>query len=161
MIALGLLRQFFVRAAALEESGIKASFQRGWELFKGNWKSAVLMWLVMLGIGIGYGIAGMILFFLLVPVYIILLIPALLAAAIPGLIAFGIASLFTHWILAAIIGVLFALPLFFTVIFAPLTLVGGWYRIYESSIWTLTYREVKAIGSLKPEATTESPVVKE
>ena len=72
MVFLSLLRQFFVRAAALEEAGIRESFRRGWAMFKNNWKSAGLMWLVMLGIGIGFGIAGMILFFLLIPAYLIL-----------------------------------------------------------------------------------------
>ncbi len=150
MVFLGLLRQFFVRAAALEETGIGDSFRRGWAMFKGNWKSAALMWLVMLGIGFGYGLASMILFFLLIPVYLILLLPAVLVAAIPGAIAYGIASLFAGNILAAIIGVLFALPLFFTVLFSPLIFVGGLYMVYESTIWTLTYREMKALAGLQP-----------
>ena len=84
MVVLGLLRQFFVRAAALEETRIGESFRRGWVMFIGNWKSAGLMWLVMLGIGIGFGIGGLVLFFLLIPAYIVLVIPAVIAAAIPG-----------------------------------------------------------------------------
>ncbi len=157
MVFLSLLRQFFVRAAALEETGIGESFRRGWAMFKRNWKSAALMWLVMLGIGIGFGIAAMIAFFLLIPVYLILLIPAALVAAIPGLIAFGIASLFTGGILAGIIGIIVGLPFFFLVLFAPLTLISGWYMIFDSSIWTLTYREMKALESLQPAADVEIP----
>jgi len=151
MVCLGLLRQFFVRAAALEEAGIGESFRRGWAMFKNNWKSAVLMWLVMLGIGIGYGIVGMILFFLLIPVYIILLLPAALVAAIPGAIALGIASIFASGPLAWIVAVLVALPFFLLVTLAPLTLVSGWYLIYTSGVWTLTYREIKALEAVKPE----------
>lgn len=157
MVFLSLLRQFFVRKAALEETTVGESFRQGWTMFKRNWKSAALMWLVMLGIGIGVGIAGMIAFFLLIPVYLVLLVPAVLVAAIPGLIAFGIASLFTHWVLAAIIGAIVALPILLTVAFAPLTLFGGWYMVYDSSVWTLTYREMKTLEGLAP-ATAEAEV---
>jgi hypothetical protein len=156
MVFLRLLRQFIGRAAALEGTRVGDSFRRGWAMFKRNWKSAAVMWLIMLGIGIGYGIAGMIAFFLLIPVYVVLLIPALLVAAIPGLIAFGIASLFTGNILAGIIGGLVALPFFFTILFAPLTLLGGWYMLYESNVWTLTYREMKALESLEPGTEAEA-----
>ena len=147
-IFLTLLRNFFVRAAALEGLGVKASLQFGWEMFKRNWKSAGLMLLVMVGIGIAFGITGLIVFFLLIPAYIVLLIPAALAAGVPALIAYGIASIFTSGPLVWVIAVLSAIPLFFTVLFAPLMLFSGWYKIYESNIWTLTYREIKAMESL-------------
>jgi hypothetical protein len=150
MVLLGLLRQFFVRAAALENTKIGESFRRGWAMFKGNWKSAALMWLIMLGIGIGFGIAGLIVFFLLIPVYLILVLPAAIVAVIPGLAVFGITSIFASGPLAWILGILAALPFFLLVIFAPLTLVGGWYKIYESSVWTLTYREMKVLESVTP-----------
>jgi len=146
VVCLGLLRQFFIRAAALENTRIGESFRRGWAMFKANWKSAALMWLVMLGISIGVGIAGIVVFFVLIPVFIVLLLPAALVAAIPGLIAFSITSIFTGGALAWIIAILVAAPFFLMVLFAPLTLVNGWYKIYESSIWTLTYREMKALG---------------
>ena len=150
MVFLSLLRQFFVRAAALEEARIGDSFRRGWAMFKNNWKSAALMWLVMLGIGIGYGIVGIILFFLLIPAYIVLILPAALVAAIPGAIALGITSIFAAGPLAWIVAALVALPFFLTVAFAPLTLISGWYLVYTSSVWTLTYREIKALEAVKP-----------
>jgi hypothetical protein len=151
MVFLSLLRVFFIRVAALEDASIADSFRRGWDLFKHNWKSAVLMWLVMLGIGFGYGIAGMILFFVLIPAYIVLLLPAALVAAIPGAIALGIASIFTSGPFAWIIAALVALPFFVFVILAPLTLIGGWYQIFSTSTWTLTYREMRALDAVKPE----------
>ncbi len=157
MVFLGLLRQFFIRKAALEETTVGDSFRQGWAMFKRNWKSAALMWLVMLGIGIGVGIAGMILVFLLIPVFIILLIPAVIVAAIPGLIAFGISSLFVGGILAWIIGIIVGLPFFLLVLSAPLTLISGWYLVFESNVWTLTYREMKALESLQPAADVEVP----
>jgi hypothetical protein len=150
MVFLRLLRHFFVRAAALEEAGIGESFRRGWAMFKSNWKSAALIWLVMLGIGFGYGIVGIILFFLLIPAYLILALPAALVAAIPAAIAFGITTIFSGGLVAWIVAILVAVPFFLMVTLTPLALVSGWYLIYSSCVWTLTYREIKALEVVKP-----------
>jgi hypothetical protein len=155
MAFLGLLRQFFVRATCLDDLGTRGAFRQGWLTFKQNWKSATLMWLVMLGIGIGVIITEMILAVFLIPVYIVLLVPAAIVAFIPGLIAFGIASLFTGTILAAIIGGIIALPFFVTVLSAPLILYRGGYMIFDSSVWTLTYREMKVLEGLQPTTDVE------
>jgi hypothetical protein len=72
MVLLTLLRQFFFRQAALESTTVGDALRNGWAMFKRNWKSAVLMWLIMLGIRIGVGIAGLIAFFLLIPAYVVL-----------------------------------------------------------------------------------------
>jgi hypothetical protein len=143
-----LVRNFFVRAAALENLGVRASLKYGWGMFKRNLKSAGLMWLVMVGIGIGFGIVGIVIFFLLIPLYLILLIPAGFVASLPALVAYGITSIFAAGPLAWIIALLVAIPFFFTVLFAPLVLVNGWYKIYESNVWTLTYREIKSMENL-------------
>ena len=155
-VFLSLLRNFFARAAALEDLGVRASLKYGWAMFKRNWKSAGLMWLVMVGIGIGFGIVGIIVFFLLIPAYLILLLPAGLVAALPALIAFGITSIFASGPLAWIIALLVAIPFFFTILFAPLFLVNGWYKIYESNVWTLTYREIKALESIPTAESTQT-----
>jgi len=152
MAFLGLLREFFVRKAALENTGIGESFRSGWKMFKKNWKSAGLMWLVIAGLGFGMTIFGVIAFFLLIPAYIVMLIPAVLAGAVPGLIGFGITSLFTSGPLTWIIGAIAAIPLFFLVLFLPLALIGGWYKIFTSSAWTLAFREMKAMEIVAPEA---------
>ncbi len=150
MVLLNLLRQFFVRAAALENTRIGESFRYGWAMFKRNWKSAALVWLVMLGVGIAFGIVMLIIFFLLIPAYLVLILPAAVVGAIPGLVAFGITSIFASGPIAWILGILVAIPFFFLVLFAPLTLISGWYAIYGSSVWTLTYREMKALESVAP-----------
>ena len=148
-VFLTLLRNFFARAAALENLGVKESIKYGWAMFKRNWKNAGRMWLVMVGIGIGFGIAGLIAFFILIPAYLVLLVPAALIAAIPALIALGISNIFASGPLVWVITVLAALPFFFTAIFSPLILFNGWFKIFESNVWTLTYREIKAMENLK------------
>jgi hypothetical protein len=157
-IFLSLVRNFFVRAAALEGTGVRESLRSGWAMFKRNWKSAGLMWLVMIGIGIGFGILSIVAFFLLIPAYLILLLPAGIVAALPGLIAYGITSIFAAGPLAWIIAVLVAIPFFFTVLFAPLLLIEGWFKIFDLNVWTLTYREIKAMENIPPVEVIPTPV---
>ncbi len=152
MVFLSLLRQFFIRKAALEGMGIGESLRSGWAMFKGNWKSAVLMWLAMLAIGFGFGLLSIPIFFLLIPIYIILAIPGAVVGAIPGAIAFGIASLFGGGPAAWIVAALVAAPFLVLVAFAPLVLIGAWFHVYSSNAWTLTYREIKTLKAVKAEA---------
>ncbi|NMB53227.1 MAG: hypothetical protein GYA15_00875 [Leptolinea sp.] len=152
-VVLGLLRNFFIRAAALENMGVWESIRYGWGLFKRNWKSGGLMWLVMIGIGIVFGIAAVVAFFLCIPLYLILLVPAGLVAGLPGLIAYGITSLFAGSPVTWIVALLVAIPFFFMVLFAPLVLLSGWFKIYESNVWTLTYREILALENHTPAVT--------
>ncbi|MDO9130376.1 MAG: hypothetical protein Q7U34_10970, partial [Anaerolineales bacterium] len=88
---------------------------------------------------------------ILIPAFIITGLAGLIVAAIPGLIAFGVASLFTSGPLTWIIGILAALPFFFLVLGSPLLLIGGWMQIFQSSVWTLTYREFKFLGAATPD----------
>ncbi|MDR3575410.1 MAG: hypothetical protein P4L50_16235 [Anaerolineaceae bacterium] len=152
-VLISLLRKFFVRVAALENATLGASFRQGWLMFKRNWKSAGLMWLIMLGVGIAASIAMVIIFFLLIPAYIVLFLPAAVVAAIPGLVVFGITSIFASGPLTWILALVAALPFFFIILFAPLILISGGYIIYENNVWTLTYREIKALENIAPTET--------
>lgn len=150
MVVLGLLSHFFKRMAALENTGVGESFRRGWAMVKRNWRSAALMWLVMLGLTIACALGFIILFFLLIPVFVILALPGLIVAAIPALAAYGISSLFASgpwtWIIAAMVG----LPVLFLILGSPLLLISGWVEIFNSTAWTLTYREMKALEIVAP-----------
>jgi hypothetical protein len=156
LVVVSLVRQFIIRKAAFEDLGVWDSFRQGWAMFKLNWKHAVLMWLIMLGIGIGVGIAIVIAAFILIPAYLILAIPGVIAAAIPGAIGFGITSLFAAEVLPWIIAAIVALPVFFVVVFSPLYLIGGAYTVFDSTVWTLFYRQ-KNLPLVPPEV----PVVAE
>jgi len=150
MIFVGLLRQFFMRMVALDNLDVGQSIRMGWEMFKRNWQGAVLMWLVILGLGIAYFLVSLVLVILLIPVFLILLVPGLIVAAIPALVTFGLVHLFLSGPLTWIIAILVGLPFLFLVAGSPLLLIGGWVQIYSSSVWTLTYREMKALENLTP-----------
>lgn len=156
-LLIGVVRNFFKRVAVLENTGVKETLRNGWGMFKRNWKSVGLVWIVMIGIGIGFGIVAVIAFVLLVPAYLLLILPAGLVAAIPALIAYAITSLFAAGPLAWIIAALAAIPFFFAIVFAPLQVVNGWYLIYESNVWTLAYREIKVLET-RPSSPEPDPV---
>jgi len=156
MLVVSLVRQFIIRKAAFEDLGVWDSFRQGWAMFKLNWKHAALMWLILIGIGIGVGVAIIIAAIILIPAYLILAIPGVIAAAIPGAISYGITSLFAAEVLPWIIAAIVALPVFFVVVFSPLYLIGGAYTVFDSSVWTLFYRQ-KNLPLVPPEV----PVVAE
>jgi len=141
MVFLGILRPFFIRAVVLEDATIGEAFRRGWHVFAVNVKDSLLLWLVLVGVGLAVGIAMILVFFILIPVYILLALPGALVAAIPGAVAYGITALFNPQVLPWIIGAVAALPFFFLVVFSPLIFLGGLVQLYLSTNWTLAYRQ--------------------
>jgi len=151
MVVLYLLRDLAWRMAVLDGTGVMESLQLATSLVKRNWKSVGLMWLVMIGIKIVWAIAFFILVFPLLIVSILTAVGGILVAIVPTLLTAGVAGLFSvpdywPWIFAAIVG----LPFFFVVTFSPIFLVGGWGQTYQSSVWTLTYRELKVLDVIAP-----------
>jgi hypothetical protein len=143
MVFVGLWREFISRAIAIDDAGVGEAFKQGWGMIAHNSKNAFLTWLVMLGLGIGFGIAFFVALIVLIPAFAVMTIPGTIVAAIPGAIAFGITSIFTSGPLVWVIAALVFIGFFFTVVFAPASLVNGLYMIFSSSIWTQTYREMK------------------
>ena len=144
-IVLRLLRQFFWRVCVLEGAGVGESLRRGFLMVRDNWKNVGLMWLVMLGLGIAWAVASFILAIITIPIVIITVIIGAIVVAITALLLVGILSLFIGGPLPLIVGILFVLPLFFVIAFSPWILLASWQAIYTSSVWTLTYRELKAL----------------
>jgi hypothetical protein len=149
-IILDLFRAFFWRVCALENVGVMESLRRGFKLVLKNWKNVGLMWLIMIGVGIVWMIGSFIAIILLIPVVLITAVLAVIVAGIPAFLLAGIFSIFLtgplHWIAAGV----FILPLFFTLAFLPWIMVGAWKIIFDSAVWTLTYREIKALPVLAP-----------
>jgi hypothetical protein len=156
-IVLHLLRNFFWRICVLENAGVRESLQRGFALVLENWKSVGLMWLVMIGLGIVWTVASIILVIITIPVVILTAIIAALVVAVPYLLLVGIFSTFLGSFLPWIAAGIFLAPLFFPLAFSPWVLLGSWQAVYTSTVWTLTYREIKALPALIPEP-MEEPV---
>jgi Zn-dependent protease with chaperone function len=143
----------------LEDTGVRESLRRGFAFVLENWKNVGLMWLVMIGLGIVYAVASIILIIVTIPVVIVTAIIAVLVAALPFLLFVGIFSTFLTGWLPWIAGALFVAPLFFPLAFSPWVLLGSWQAVYTSTVWTLTYREIKALPAIVPAPKVEPPVV--
>ena len=151
-IFLGLLRHFFWRIAVLEDAGVGESLRRGFALVRENWKSVGLMWLVMIGLGIAWIVVSIIAIIVTIPVVILTSIVAAIVAAVPALLMVALFSAFLSGPLLWIAAGLFILPLFFVIAFSPWLLLGSWQTVYASTVWTLTYREIKALPAIAPQA---------
>jgi hypothetical protein len=149
---LSLLRPFFWRVAVLEDASVSESLRRGLAMVRENWKSAGLMWLVMIGLGIAWIIVSILAIIVTIPIVILTAIVAVLLAALPFLLLVGLFSLFLTGPLPWIAAGLFVLPLFFTIAFSPWLLLGSWKSVFTSTVWTLTYREIKALPAIAPQA---------
>ena len=147
-IVLHLLRNFFWRVSVLEDTGVRESLRRGFTFVLENWKSVGLMWLVMIGLGIVYAVASIILIIVTIPVVIVTAVIALLVVALPFLLFAGIFSTFLAGWLPWVAGALFVAPIFFPLAFSPWLLLGSWQSVYTSTVWTLTYREIKALPAI-------------
>lgn len=154
-IVLLLLRNFFWRVCALEDTGVRESMRRGFALVREDWKNVGLMWIIMIGLGIVWVVAFVIAVIVTIPVVILTAILGALVAGIPALLLTGLFSLFLSGPWPWIVGILFVLPLFFVIAFSPWLLMNGWRQVFISSVWTLTYREIKAPPVLAAPAPAE------
>lgn len=145
---LNLLKHFFGRACAIEDLGVIESIRRGFWVVRGNLKDVVLMWLIILGISIGWSIV-------MIPVVLLAGLLALLVGGVAFFIFAGLGSLLasgvTPWIIAGVL----AFPIFLLVFLAPVGFVVGLRETFVSSTWTLTYREATALERLDPERLVE------
>ncbi|MGB3904991.1 MAG: hypothetical protein WBB22_08720 [Anaerolineae bacterium] len=146
-LVVSLFRQFFFRVCALEELGVIESLRQGYQFVRRHLRDAVLMWLIMIGLEIAWMIV-------MIPMVLVLLVVAALVGGLPALLVGGLAAFALEgpapWILAAVIG----LPIFILVMVAPLTFLGGLAEVFKSSVWTLTYRELRALEGLEAEPNT-------
>ncbi len=142
--AASLLVYFFRRVCVLEEVGVVESIRRGYALVRRHLKDVFIMWLIMVGLTIGWAIV-------MIPVVILLVLLGLVLGGGPALLAGGLAGMASQggplpWILAGAIG----LPIFLLVLIVPLTVLGGLWEVYRSGVWTLTYRELRALEAVQP-----------
>jgi len=144
-IVVTLLMRFFHRACVLEELGVLEAIKRGFSLVRDHLSDVAVMWLIMVGVGIGLALA-------MIVIVVLLLLLAAVLAGVPALLAGGLTSLALEgpvpWIVGAAVGV----PIFFLVLVVPMLFLGGLIEVFKSSVWTLTYREVRALEGAELEA---------
>lgn len=142
-VVLSLLKHFIRRACTLEESGVFDSIRRGYATMRQNLKDVGVMWLLMVGVTIGFAIVA-------IPAALLVLVLGVVAGGGLGLAGFSIARLLTGGVAPYIVAVAIGLPIFLLVLVVPLLFLGGLKEVFRSSTWTLTYRELGALAGLEP-----------
>jgi hypothetical protein len=124
--------------------GVIEAIRRGYGVARRNLKDVGLTWLIALGVRLGWPVAILPLVFMLMGAGVMLAgSPALLAYGLAGLTIGGETPVF--WALAV------GIPLFLLVLVAPLVFLGGMREVFLSSVWTLTYRELRQEETVKKE----------
>ena len=127
-IILSALGQFWSREIAIADRNLGESITIGYRLVRARLKEVSVMWLLMAAIGLGFA-------FVMLPIFIVVL---MLALAVGGGLGYALFRLTDSVLWAAFVG----LPPFLLIMLVPLMLIQGIYLVFESSTWTLTYREV-------------------
>ena len=147
---LTVLKRFFRQACALENLGVLASIRRGWAVVRGKPADVLVMWLIMLGIGLGWAILIMLSFLVLFPLLLLFIVLGGVAGALPAYLVFLLSSLVFEGALPVLLAVIVGLPIFILVMLAPWWCLGGLMEVFKSSAWTLTYRELRVLGEAQP-----------
>lgn len=130
------------RETVLAELGVIDSARAAIGLVRRRFKDVVLLYLLTFGLGIGWTIISLV---IVLPVS---LLAAALVGGIPALVVYLISN---SWLGAAIAGG----PLAVLVLVVLSSAAQGLYLIYQSTLWTLTYRRLQ----IDPPAATEAPLV--
>jgi hypothetical protein len=143
--AISVLKHFFRRAVAIEGMGVFEAIGHGFQLVRKNLVDIGLMWLITIGINLGFSI-------ILIPITLIMLIISAVFGGVVGLAVGGLMAMITEGALPIIVGVMAGVPIFFIMMIVPLGLLDGLREIFMSTTWTLTYREARALGGLRVES---------
>ncbi len=148
---LSLLKRFFRQACALESLGVIASIRRGWAVIRHKPADVLVMWLIMLGLTLGWGVVIALSFLVLFPVLLLFIALGGAASALSAFLVFVLCSLVFEGALPVLLAVVVGLPIFVLVMLAPWWCLGGLMEVFKSSAWTLTYRELRTVGDAQPD----------
>jgi hypothetical protein len=153
---LSVLKRFFRQACALEGLGIMASIRRGWAVVRRKPVDVLAMWLIMLGVELGWIVVIALSFLVLLPLLILFIALGGVAGTLSAYLVFLLSSLVIEGAVPVLLAVIVGLPIFILVMLAPWWCLGGLMEVFKSSAWTLTYRELRAAEDEQP---AQVPVV--
>jgi hypothetical protein len=134
-----LIRPVVYRKVVLDEMGAWEGIKAGWHMFWQAWKQYGLLWLILKGIDLVWPLA---------------MFPfALLSGAIALLFGGGFTFLTGARAIESgdpsmVWSIVLGVALFILVLATPLAFLGGLRETFQSTSWTLAYRELKAEGLL-------------
>jgi hypothetical protein len=139
------LLEVVARRCVLEGSGVGESVKEGFALARRQVSHVAVVWLIMLGVGIAWGIVGA----LLGLIALLVLLPVVgVALATYAATQSLVWTLVVGGVLALVALIIISIPLLF---------VSGLYLVFQSAVWTITYREIKKLDEAEPAAGREPP----
>ena len=147
---LSVLKRFFRQACALESLGVVASIRRGWAVARRRPVDVLGMWLIMVGITLVWGVVIALSFLVLFPLLLVTIAAGGVAGALPAYLVFLVSSLVAEGALPVLLAIAVGLPIFILVMLSPWWCLGGLMEVFQSSAWTLTYRELRAREDPQP-----------
>jgi hypothetical protein len=151
-ILLSALKRFFRQACALESLGVVASIRRGWAVIRHQPVDVLVMWLIMAGITLGWAVTIALSFVVLFPLLVLFIALGGVAGAVPACLVYLLSSLIFEGAVPVLLAIGVGLPIFVLVMLAPWWCLGGLMTVFESSAWTLTYRQLRAVTDAQPTA---------
>jgi hypothetical protein len=146
-LVIRLLKHFARRECVVKNQSPMDAIRSGFNLVRSNLKDVGIIWLVLIGVNIGWPI--------LMGLFAVLLIAVdIMVSGLLGLLV-GLTANLAGAAEPVLVGFLVGVPLFLLLLFLPLIFLSGLKEVFESSTWTLTYRELKALTGLKAEAVPE------
>lgn len=134
-VVISLLRELAYRQTVLGGRGPVEAIREGWLAVRSRFKDVGILWLILLGINIGFGLALAIVGFFLVAL-------GLISGGGIGAVLFFIARAISGTVAGAVTAAIGGGLVFLLVLAIPLTFLRGLKLVYESSAWTLAYREL-------------------
>jgi len=143
-VALDLLKHFARRACTLDGLGVIDGIRQGYGVIRQNLKDVGLMWLVMLGVSMGWS-------FVMAPIRYLLMAVFGVTGGAAALLAHNSSGVGSAGSVAAAVAVTVGLAFVVLVLEALLTLLSGLGTVFQSAAWTLTYRDLRATKGPTPE----------
>ena len=144
-MVLSIILQPIRRACALEDQSLWTSIRQGIRLTRHHFKEVGPLWLVWMSIRVLWALVGTVVVILLAPVLVVTILAGLVAGGLPAVLVALVARIFIGGVTPWLIGTLAGMPVFIVVTISPILFVSGLVEIYKSSMWTLGYRDLKAV----------------
>ncbi len=154
-LVLSPLVQVIRRACAVEGLGVIASIRRGFAVARGHLKETAIVWFIWIGIRLAWMFAMVPVFVVLLPVTLLFIVAGALLGAVSAVLVGGLLSLWVESAVAWIVGAVVGLPVLILVMIAPMLFLGGLVEVVKSSLWTLAYRELRALERVEREPAPE------
>jgi uncharacterized membrane protein (UPF0136 family) len=150
VIVLSVILRYIYRCCVLDDLGVIDSIRQGYGLARRHLKDTGIMALIMLGINIAFPI-------LMLPVAFLLLAVSVLFGGGSALAVGGLTGLFSgDPSLTSVVSTIVVGGIIFIIFMSiPLNFLRGLKLTYQSSAWTLAFRELRALETLEMQPATE------